>query len=213
MKKLLRGLSYLAVGAILILIGLRLTIMETWTVPEDEPWITASIAPTLAGGDEVVLLTWGERYFGDLVRCRDPDDRESFVIGRIVGVGNDVVEVEGPSLRVNNKRYTAQEACKEPQFSVLHPDTNSEIELQCSRIEIAGGWHFRGTAKRHRRRSNDKKLVGEGRVYLLSDNRDLHLDSRDFGTIPIDSCDATIVFRLWGRHGWSDVESRFEVVR
>ena len=52
------------------------------------------------------------------------------------------------------------------------------------------------------------ETVESGLVYLLSDNREFHEDSRDFGPVPKESCTETIFFRLWGAEGWGDAETR-----
>lgn len=213
MRKAVRFLLYVLGGLIVLLLILRLTMLETWMIPDDNPWLGVSVAPTLYPGDEVVLLTLGTPRFGELVRCEDPDHEDQWTIGRVVGIAGDMVELEGPTLRVNGTRYSSVEACTEPQFAVDHPDTNREVEMQCSRVEMGGGWHYRGTSPKYSRHSDKRKLVGDDHVFLLSDNRDLHYDSRDYDSVLLESCDARIVFRLWSDEGWSDAESRLTVIR
>lgn len=212
MDKLLKFLLWTGgILAALIAVG-RLLLFEGWTVPDD-PYTAASIAPTLRAGDYVLVLTRGDSSFGDLVRCPDPDDNSRYVIGRIAGLGGDDVEIQGPMLRVNGKSYTATEACTEPSFLVQHPETRNDVELQCSRVEMGGGWHYRGTTGKQSPSNDHKKSVGTENVYLLSDNRELHEDSRDFGTVPHASCHQRIFFRLWSAAGWGDVESRMTLIR
>jgi len=67
---------------------LRLLLLKAWTVPDD-PRLAASVAPTLGGGDVVLVLTRGSPGFGDLVRCKDPEDPPRFVVGRIAGLAGD----------------------------------------------------------------------------------------------------------------------------
>ncbi len=50
-------------------------------------------------------------------------------------------------------------------------------------------------------------------LFLLSDDRSYHDDSRDFGTVPADSCTGRIVFRLWGKEGWCDDKRRMTFVQ
>jgi signal peptidase I len=212
MQKLLRILAWTVGGFAVVCVLLRLTVLETWTVPDD-PWLAASVAPTMRAGDLVIVLTAGSSAFGDLVRCPDPEDASRFVVGRIVGQSGDNIELVGRTLRVNGTPYNATEACAEGNFTVDHPDSGDETELECSRVEIGGGWHFRGALPRHNRQNDVKKDVGEGRVFLLSDNRDIHDDSRDFGTVAQEACKQRIVFRLWGAGGWTDSDRRMTVVR
>jgi signal peptidase I len=192
---------------------LRLTLLEPWVVPEDDGWLSASVAPTLGPGDVVLLLTRGEPGFGDLVRCPDPEYKGSFVVGRIAGLAGDTVEIQGHSLKVNGKRYDVTDACDERTFTVKHPDSGTELQMFCGRVDMGGGWHYRGTSAKRRPRHDKKKLVGSGRYFLLSDNRDLHDDSRDFGTLQADDCSQRIVLRLWSREGWSDSKHRVTPIR
>jgi signal peptidase I len=211
MEKLLKFLLWtLAIGGALLAFG-RLVLFEPWTVPSD-PWLAVSVAPTLAPGDTVLVLTRGEPGFGDLVRCSDPE-KEGFVVGRIVGLPGDQVELKGRSLRINGYRYDAADACKDPRFTLQHPDTGREIEHTCGRVEMGGGWHFRATSEPYRSENDAAQRVGDGRLFLLSDNRDLHDDSRDFGTIPRERCEGPLVFRLWGAQGWLERRGRLEVIR
>lgn len=212
MRKLFKLLLQLGGLVAIVAVVLRLTLFVSWTIPND-PWLDASMAPTLRAGDTVLLLTRGSRGFGDLVRCADPEDQSRHVVGRIVGVSGDVVEVRGGILYVNEKSYGTSEACKQATFTVEHPRTGSSVQMLCSRIEMAGGWHFR--AKQEGRAGGDAKrhVVGDGRVFLLSDDIDIHDDSRDFGTVVADQCKERIVLRLWSRRGWADSEARLTVIR
>jgi signal peptidase I len=45
----------------------------------------------------------------------------------------------------------------------------------------------------------------------LSDDRYLHLDSRDYGTVPEESCQH-VFFRLWGAAGFGDASRRFNII-
>ncbi|MCA9623243.1 MAG: signal peptidase I [Myxococcales bacterium] len=212
MEKLLKFLLWTCGLFIALCVVGRLFVFETWTVPEGG-YLAASSAPTLAGGDLVLVLTVGSTKFGDLVRCPDPEKADEFVVGRIAGLGGDDVEIQGPLLRVNGTRYTASEACLKPKFKVIHPDTGNEIEMACSRVEMGGSWHFRGTSLKNDRSGDMKKKVGPDKVFLLSDNRSIHDDSRDFGNLDHATCQQRIFFRLWGRDGWTDSESRLTFVR
>ncbi len=215
MAKALRFMLWAVGGFIVLCVIARLLLFESWVLPdyETEPFLATSIEPSLSGGDTVLVLTRGTPGFGDLVRCPDPEDAGRWIIGRIAGEEGDTVEVSGRSLQVNNKRYNASDACTEPYFYVKHPDSGTELEMQCARIDMGSGWHYRGTARKHKKLNNKRKQVGTGMVFLLSDNRDLHDDSRDFGTLPAESCKERIVFRLWGADGFGDSKRRFTVIR
>lgn len=212
MRKLARFLFWTAV--VLGVVGgvLRLTLFRPWTLPDDLT-LAASVGPTLAGGDVVLVLTKGTPGFGDLVRCADPEDATRFVVGRIAGLDGDLVETEGATLLVNGKRYEGEMACNEGTFTVAHPTTGADVQLVCDVVNMGGGWHYRGHINKPAFHSlRTKTNVGRGMVYLLSDDRDFHDDSRDFGPLPAESCKERIVVRLVSKLGWTDSKSRLSYI-
>lgn len=211
MDRFLKFLWWTGGALIALAVVGRLLLFDLYTVPESG-WLATSVAPTLGPGDTALVLIRGEPSFGDLVRCPDPE-KEGWVVGRIVGTSGDQVELKGRTLRVNRTRYDVDEACREPRFSVRHPDSGHSMELRCSRAGLGGGWHFLGTSERYNPSNDVTARVGEGRVFLLSDNRDLHDDSRDFGTVPLETCQGPIFFRLWGPGGFTVSDRRFDVIR
>ena len=189
----------------------RVLLFKVWTVPDD-PVLGAAVGPTLAAGDTVLVLTRGTPGFGDLVRCRDPEASDRFVVGRVAGVENDTVETEGYRLTVNSKKYDSHSACPERTFKVPHPSSGSEVELNCDTVEMGGGWHYRGHNPNPVFTQKTRSDVGAGMVFLISDDREFHDDSRDFGQLPRASCSERIIFRLWGKGGWSDMKRRMTFI-
>ena len=212
MAKLWRALLWTA--AFLTVIGVvgRVLFVEGWTLPDD-PKTSASVAPSLAGGDTILYMRRNKPAFGDLVRCTDPDDPTRFVVGRVVGLSSDTVETNGKELSVNGTRYIGEMACAEAKVTIPHPTSGSSVELFCDQVQIAGHPHLRGTSDKAGGVSPTKTTVGQGMLYLLSDDRSYHDDSRDFGTLPADSCTGRIVFRLWGKEGWADEKRRMTFVQ
>jgi signal peptidase I len=191
---------------------LRMFVFEPWVVPKDD-WLNASTAPTLDAGDTVLLLTVGTPGVGDLVRCKDPEEPSAFVIGRIVGKGGDIVEIGTASLKVNGHGYYSSESCADGGYTVLSPETQARMDLVCGRVEFAGGWHLMGRVPKAKSEPPKSHKVEPGKLFLVSDNRDIHDDSRDFGQVAAESCDRRIAFRLWGAKGWTDGKRRLTLVR
>ncbi|MBM4375934.1 MAG: signal peptidase I [Deltaproteobacteria bacterium] len=191
---------------------LRAFVFEPWLVPDDE-WLAASVAPTLATGDQVLLLTVGTPSIGDLVRCKDPEEPSAFVVGRIVAKGGDRVELGTGVFKVNGYSYSSSEACADNGPPVLFPESRTQADLVCGRVEFAGGWHLVGRVLKAKSEAPRTYKVDPGRVFLLSDNRDLHDDSRDFGAVPLENCDRRLSFRLWSSKGWSDGKRRLTLLR
>lgn len=197
-----------------MLVGLaRATALRWWQVPVGDPYLDASIAPSLRGGDTIILWRLSKPKFGDLVMCPEPKRPDRVVIGRIAGEGGDMVKVKGQNLEVNGRRAETETACAPSTFRVLHPATKQEIEQNCSVEAVAGVSHMRGGTSGHGvlPASVDQR-VPDGKVFLLSDNRLLPYDSRDFGVVDRDDCTETVVFRLWSQNGWADAEARMVFV-
>lgn len=212
MGRLKKGFLWTVGLLAVFVVALRALLFKTWTIPDD-PWIAASVAPTLASGDVVLVLTRGQPGFGDLVRCPNPSEPYRFVVGRIAGLASDVVETDGHRLVVNGKRYDSSRACPESSFKVTHPTTAADVELRCEAVDMGGGFHDRGVSPRPLPATKTRKEVDVGGVFLLSDNREHHDDSRDFGVLPSASCKERIVLRLWSKEGWKDTKRRLSYIR
>ena len=192
MKTLIRILLW--VGGILGLVSLVLyfTILEPWTVPTDDPQLAASIAPSLLAGDSLLLSRRSTSEPGALVRCADPDAAGRFVIGRILGGAGAAVDIENGVVRINNRSPSAPTACG--RATVRNPATQEDLDLKCSDEEYGGIYHqvLQGpTAEK-----DTHVAVDLGHVFLVSDDRVIHLDSRDFGQISAVTCQR-ILYRPW----------------
>ncbi len=199
MRKFLIGLLWVVGILAIIVVVLRLTMFKVWTIPDDLV-LDSSMRPTLAAGDVVLVFTIGQRGFGNLVRCADPEDAQRYIVGRIVGLEGDEVDVRPPMVTVNGTLYNTGDSCGREAFDVPDPTSGSPVAASCSRVDMGGGWHYRafvpGTEK------ETKHKVGPGRVFLLSDNRSFHDDSRDFGAVMANArCTDLIAFRIWSKSG------------
>jgi hypothetical protein len=54
-------------------------------------------------------------------------------------------------------------------------------------------------------------LIQPGRWYLVSDDRHIHLDSRDYGQIDPATCQH-IVFRVASARGFGDADKRLSII-
>jgi signal peptidase I len=190
---------------------LRLTCLRWWQVPEDDPDLTSSLAPTLAPGDWVILWRATPPGFGDLVLCPDPEDPNEVFVARIVGEPGDTLSVdEGGWITVNNVRMRSELACDPAKMTVPNPRSGDPVELRCD-IETLGGVHHQRLlvpAVEIAKPSALRRDVEPGTLFLVSDNRLFPFDSRDFGALPQASCREAVIFRLVSRLGFSDVKKR-----
>ncbi|HEY1954210.1 MAG TPA: signal peptidase I [Polyangiaceae bacterium] len=207
-RKALRALFWIAVvcGVIAGIVSLFFT---TWTVPSDDPQLAVSIEPAMSAGDLVLVTRSTGASDGALVRCADPDVPGRFVVARVIGHTGDNLVFSGGTMLVNDSSPSAPSACDPATVHLRNPATQEDVELSCLLEEFAGSTH---PVLRNGKTDRDVKTTVEpGKVYLVSDDRALHLDSRDFGPIAPSTCQR-IVFRFWSLGGWSDAKKRLTVL-
>lgn len=211
LRKLLKGLFWIALFLGIIGGVLRLLVLKLWVVPDDDPVMGASIAPSLAPGDVVLLFHSKRPGFGELVRCVDPDEPRRWVIGRIAAEGGDTVVVQGDRININGKVASIEHSCAQSTVTVNDPNTGSPVEQRCDVEALGTVAHMRAT------RATDgiagpeplKRSIQSGFVFLVSDNRYYPNDSRVYGPVDINTCDSRIIFRIWSAKGFSDEPTRF----
>ena len=210
MRGFLRFLLWLVIITAVV-VGVARALAIRWFWVPDDLVMSASVAPTLRGGDLVILWRATKPSYGDLVVCPEPDS-EGWVVGRLLGVGGDVIEVRGDRILRNGTPISSESSCGE--FTVLDPDTENNVMMRCSLV-VAGGRKFTvGDAGGHARvpRSVKDELM-PGEAFLVSDNHLYPYDSRDYGAVMSSTCTESVVFRLVGAGGWGDTKSRLTVIR
>lgn len=204
MKSIWRGLVWVLV--ILAAIGglLYLFVFDTWVVPGNDPEFVASVLPTLMPQDKILIQRGRIPRYGELARCASPTTPGSFVIGRVFGGAGDRVEVSDRVVTTNGTGLAARHAC--PQRKIVHPVTQGLVTMNCGVAET-GAWSFEYLTNADLAGGDHSATVEPGKLYLVSDNRVMHQDSRDFGQIDEATCEH-VVFRLWGEH-YMDGSRRF----
>lgn len=185
------------------------TYADVWTVPIDDPRLLVSIEPTLRGQDIVLVARHDPPSVGNLARCVDPDEPRRWVVGRVIGMSGNEVHLAGAGFTVAGSRETHDTACDNQTLS--DPATGNDVPLVCRYSEFAGiSYQVLTRSGGDSDHPQDIKVPG-GKVFLMSDNRSMHLDSRDFGPLPADSC-RHVLFRLWGGTGFTDSTRRFTII-
>jgi len=125
---------------------LRITAIRWWQVPADDPYLDASITPSLRGGDWVLLWRMTPPALGALVLCPEPKHPERVAIGRMLGEERNTVKVDGSRAYVNDKAQPTEVPCADDRFNVTPPG-GGEVEQRCM-MEVASGLaHQRGDAE------------------------------------------------------------------
>jgi len=213
MRALGRWVLWSLIGLGLMIGVLRLTCIRWWRVPSDDPFLEASVAPTLGGGDWILLWRMTEPTLGSLVICPEPKHADRVVVGRMVGDRRDKVTVEGSRIVVDEKAFGTEGACAKPRFTVEPPNGGQAIEQRCMLEAAHGTIHMRGDAEATAEVPTYEAELDDGEVLLISDNRRYPYDSRDFGVVDRATCKETVFFRLFGAKGFFDETTRFEYLR
>jgi signal peptidase I len=185
-------------------------VFDVWTVPTDDPMMAASIEPTLSAGDVVLVTRHTTPGRGNLLRCADPQAAGRFVIARMIGKWGDRIDIASEVVSIDGKHTPSPRACEPPSCIMKNPATGDDVQLLCS-IEEFGEMSYSALRGKDRLEPPTRATVEQNVVYLVSDNRHLHVDSRDFGQIDPSSCQH-IVFRLWGTTGAGDTKHRFSLI-
>lgn len=215
MRKLVRGILWTVGIAVAIIAVARLTFVRWWRVPTNDPVLEASISPTLAGGDFILLFRGIHPKIGDLAVCPEPQVPSRVVVARIVATEGMHVTVHRGALKVDGDAAETEHACSPPTFQVTDPTTRNVVEQTCWVESFAGSTHPRGNVifqEGHASLTTERD-VGPRQAFLLSDNRQYHYDSRDFGNVQYETCKEWVFFRLWGKDGFFDESRRFTVIR
>jgi signal peptidase I len=212
MSKLLRYLAWTSIVAAAIVGIARLTVIRWWRVPVGDPYLEASLAPSLRGGDWVILWRGTPPLEGNLVLCPEPKAGGRITIGRIVGAQSDHVTITSEKLTVNGHPIETENGCD--SFTVIDPATGQGTKQSCRLETVGSQTHLRGGMVASLPKPNDAELrVPGGHVYLVSDNRQFPWDSREFGPVERSTCVETIVFRLVSKDGFFDVANRLTLIR
>jgi signal peptidase I len=184
---------------------------DVWTVPSDDPLLSASIEPTLSPGDVVVVTRHGTVDRGNLVRCADPQAAGRYVVARAMGKFGDKLEILGEVVLIDGKHTPSGHACDPPRTGVFNPQTSEEVPLVCS-VEEYGEVTYSALRSEDRPEPPTRPVTVEAsRWFLVSDDRHVHLDSRDFGQVDPATCQH-IVYRLVGAAGFGDTKKRLSII-
>jgi signal peptidase I len=195
----------------IVLAALYYFVLDVWTLPVDDPLLAASIAPTLEAGDVVVVTRRGSVERGHLLRCADPQAPGRFVVARAIGTYGDRVDISGEVVSVDGRRTPSPRRCDPPRSTVRDPAKNEDVELYCGVEDYAGTSFSALRNGEHPEPPSKAATIEPGRWFLVSDDRHIHLDSRDYGQVESSTCQH-ILFRLVGPTGFSDAKSRLTVI-
>ncbi|HXX67106.1 MAG TPA: signal peptidase I [Polyangiaceae bacterium] len=205
-----RALAWLAVITGAVMLVLYVFAFDVWRVPGDDPLLSAAIQPTLGAGDLVLVTRHATVARGNLLRCADPQAPGRFVVARAIAAPGERITIENDVVSIDGRRLPSPRACEERSTTVTDPGTNEDVVLPCA-IEDFGDITFGTLRLPAHPRPPTTAVVEEGKWFLVSDDRHVHLDSRDYGQLDPAACQH-VVLRIVGAKGFLDARTRLTIV-
>jgi signal peptidase I len=184
-KSTIREYAEAILMALLLALFIRTFIVQAFKIP------SGSMIPTLAIGDHILVnkLAYGiripfwEEYLvnfqtparSDVIVFIYPEDRSKDFIKRVIAVGGDTVEIRQKKVYINGKPVADAHAYfKESDFSgELQPGQNNY----------------------------GPRVVPEGHLFVMGDNRDSSHDSRFWGFVNLDDVRGKAFLIYWSWDG------------
>ena len=171
--------------ALLLALFIRTFIVQAFKIP------SGSMIPTLAIGDHILVnkLSYGvripfvEKYLiefgaparGDVIVFIYPEDRSKDFIKRVIGVAGDNVEVRNKKVFINGKAVEDSHA----HFEGYDPQLGGTVN----------GDNY------------GPKVVPEGHLFVMGDNRDRSYDSRFWGYVSLSEVRGKAFLIYWSWDG------------
>ncbi|HEX3772627.1 MAG TPA: S26 family signal peptidase [Polyangiaceae bacterium] len=210
MRTLFKIAAWTSVALGVVLGGLYAFFFDVWTLPVDDPMMSVSVEPTVSAGDVLVVTRGSSIDYGELVRCADPQAPGRFVVARAMAHAGESLDIENELVAVDRRRNPSPHACKEVQRTLRDPRYGVDVNLVCS-VEDFGAVEFDALRSANETVPATHVTVEPGRWFLVSDDRHLHVDSRDYGSVESKTCQH-ILFRIVSARGLRDSDARFSII-
>lgn len=179
---------------------IRSSLFEAFRVP------AASMVPTIGVNDRILVDKTAYRKTepqrGDIVLFHPPTDNwRNHYIKRIVALGGDTISMRNGDLYVNGNRLSRERISTEAQRRPSAKTSQGEIFGESNE-----GMTYRilWQADRPQDRPDfDDITIPEHHCFVLGDNRDASLDSRQFGPIPYAVIVGRADYIYWPAQDWS----------
>jgi signal peptidase I len=127
-----------------------------------------------------------------------------------MGQFGDHLEISDEIVSIDGQHTPSPRRCEPPTMAIHDPQTNDDVQLACS-VEEFGEMSYSSLHATDHHEPPSSATVEAGRWFLVSDDRHVHLDSRDYGQIDPTTCQH-VVFRLVGAAGFGDREKRLSII-
>jgi signal peptidase I len=174
---------------VVVVVNVAIFAVERWLVlPLRVP--SASMEPALEQGERVLVRRIHESPGelaedldrGDVLVFRSPHEGEPLTVKRVIGLPGETIEARDGVIAIDNERTLVERWLPESERE-LGSDAADTVDIP-------------------------RTVLRSDEVFLLGDNRDGSLDSREFGPVTLDRVVGEVLVRYWppNRYGKVDWE-------
>lgn len=188
-RRILTSRALLGVLVVVAVVNVAVFSVERWLVlPLHVP--SPSMEPALAEGERILVQRThdspeqlaDEIRRGDVLVFRSPREGEPLVVKRVIALPGEEIQARDGIIAIDETQVLIERWLPE-----------SERELGSSAADTV---------------DIPRTVLDDDEVYLLGDNRDESIDSREFGPVSLDRVVGHVLVRFWppGRYGEVDWE-------
>ncbi len=187
MRRMLTSRALFGVLVVVAVANVLVFAVQRWVaLPLHVP--SESMEPNLEDGDRILVRRTFESTDeladdldrGDVLVFRSPRDGEPLVVKRVIALPGESIEARDGQIAIDGDTLLDEKWLPESEREIGSPAANT-VDIPYTQLE------------------GDE-------VYLLGDNRDSSIDSRQFGPLSLDRVVGTVAVRFWpvGRFGTVD---------
>lgn len=156
---------------------------------------TADMQPSLHEGD-LIWLSQSPPQPGAVVLIKDPHDADRVYLRRVMAMAGDSVQpLPNGALRVNGKTIRQRDMGADTPFRVYQENIWSSDKAPFQYL-------VQRLIEAPQAMPQDPSILPPDTLYVMSDNRDIAVDSRWWGPVPIDHVMGVVKFRIGSSHEW-----------
>jgi signal peptidase I len=188
-RNFIKKLFGLAIFLVIVLIIGRIFLFEVAVTK------SYAMVPNLVSGD--VFLVYKRILLGpgDIAVCRNPEDPQTNIVLRIIGVPGSTVSISNDHVFINDNLVE-----RSFEGQLLYEDHRAEETLEyfvdLAHSFVGGHAYALAFMDRSGGKNFQKHTVRDG-FFVLGDNRNMARDSRHFGEVTVDDCVGKAVLLLW----------------
>lgn len=177
-RSILASRALLGVLVVVAVVNAAVFVAERWVaLPLHVP--SASMEPALQRGDRILVRRTFDSEArlaeqldrGDVLVFRAPRPGDPLVVKRVIGLPGETIESRDGIIAIDNERVLVERWLPEQERL---PGTTAAETVDIPRTRLA-----------------------DDEVYLLGDNRDSSIDSREFGPVSLDRVVGRVLARFW----------------